>query len=295
MSRPPQVYIRLPRVGLGNMLYVWAKGLVLASRLEVKPVISSWTQLHPGALLRGERSARLYWRQLRSSPLPARLAAWWHCRKLSPFVGDVQALDPVGGNMRSPCLVSGMSDLPPDNSFRDLKAHRPLLRAAFEKMLYPQVRRLVDSIPAPCIGVHVRRGDFRNSSWLTPIEYFCIRLKSVREVSGQELPAMVFSDGSDAELAPLLQMASVVRAPRRSDVIDLCALSKSRLIIVSGVSTFSNWASFFSDGIIIRNPRWMHQDIRPQYVNDQTYEGMPEMDRAQWPDLLLRNIAALGA
>ena len=55
------VYANLPRAGLGNMLFVWARALVFAHLNDLPLRTSSWTQPKLGPFLRGERHTRLYW------------------------------------------------------------------------------------------------------------------------------------------------------------------------------------------------------------------------------------------
>lgn len=295
MTQSPVVYVKLPRTGLGNMLYVWARGEVLARKLGVEPVVSAWSQLHLGPILRRERSRRFYHRQLYASPLVSRIRAYWQSRNQPTFADNHDGVELIlsHDSRRSISVIDRMGDAPGDDSFRDLKPHRDFLKAKLWGRLYPHVVHEVESARAACIGIHVRRGDFQNSDWFTPINYFCERLQSIRDVSGESLQATVFSDGTNEDISQLLKMTDVCRAPRRSDVADLLVLSKSRLIVASGVSTFSNWASFLSDGVIIRHPQWMHKTMRANELNQERFEGTPGMSHANWPDLLTQNIRAL--
>ena len=56
-----QVYIKFPKTGLGNLLLVWARGVVFAKMNGIHYYSSSWWGLRWGALLRGEQKKRLYW------------------------------------------------------------------------------------------------------------------------------------------------------------------------------------------------------------------------------------------
>jgi hypothetical protein len=171
--------------------------------------------------------------------------------------------------------------------------HRDAVITGLFAMLSRQTRAKLDSIEAPLVGIHVRRGDFRNSQWETPITYFCDRLRDIRAVAGRELPATVFSDGNDEELAPLLVMPAVKRAPDQAEVLDLIQLSKSRVIVPSRGSTFGMLAGFLSEAIIIRDPEWNHGDSRPPEINARCFEGGPGVDPASWTELLVRNLVEL--
>lgn len=101
--------------------------------------------------------------------------------------------------------------------------------------------------------LHVRLGDFgkateaelkagKHDSRL-PITWYCEMLKQVRALCGKTVPACVFSDGTDEELAPLLSMENVQRKTFGNAIADIIALSKAPLFIASG-SSFSMWARY---------------------------------------------------
>ena len=56
-----KVYVKFPKTGLGNMMLVWARGVVFARLNDLDYVTSSWWGLRWGALLRQEQRKRLYW------------------------------------------------------------------------------------------------------------------------------------------------------------------------------------------------------------------------------------------
>jgi hypothetical protein len=60
------------------------------------------------------------------------------------------------------------------------------------------------------------------------------------------VPIEIFSDGTDEELASILQLPKVVRANYKNAVADLVAMTRLRLLICSG-SSFSAWAAFLGN------------------------------------------------
>jgi hypothetical protein len=254
--------------------------------------VSSWTRIRIGPVLRGERSWRLYLGAFRGMSVPervrltvlraARVAA--HDPPLAPVPEEDRArflyvFDRLGGN--------------PADPFSELLGHRAAIVDAFFAMLSEGVRSRVASLDAPVVGIHVRRGDFRQTGWMTPIEYFCGRLRDIRAVAGKTLPATVFSDGSDEELAPLLAMGEVRRAAPQSELLDMIQLSMSKVIVISRGSTFGMLAGFLSDAVLIKDPEWAYGDSREAEVNRERYEGGPDADRSTWPELLVRNLASI--
>ena len=283
------VWARLPRAGLGNMLHVWARAVAFAQANEARLFVSSWSRFRLGPFLRGERSKRLYLGSFKGDPLRARL------RLLAARATRKPVHDPpiarVADETRGTALfVFDRLGGDPRDPFRELIAYRDAIVARFFAMLSDPIQARLGGLEAPVIGIHVRRGDFSNGPWETPIEHFCDRLRALREVAGAQLPATVFSDGSDEELAPLLANPGVRRAPRQPDVLDLIQLSKSRVIVPSRGSTFGMLAGFLSEAVIVRDPEWNHGDSRPAHVNSRRFEGAPDMDPARWPDLLVQNL-----
>lgn len=181
----------------------------------------------------------------------------------------------------------------PADPFNELLAHRAAIVDAFFAMLSEGVRSRVACLDAPVVGIHVRRGDFQQTGWMTPIEYFCGRLRDIRVVAGKTLPATVFSDGSDEELAPLLAMGEVRRGAPQAELLDMIQLSMSKVIVISRGSTFGMLAGFLSEAVLIKDPEWAYGDSRGPEVNRERYEGGPDFDRTRWPELLLRNLASI--
>ena len=59
-----KVYVDFPKVGLGNMLLVWARAVVFCKLNNLDLTTSSWWGLRWGALLRRESKKRLYYQYL---------------------------------------------------------------------------------------------------------------------------------------------------------------------------------------------------------------------------------------
>lgn len=290
----------LPRAGLGNMLLVWARALVF-SRLNSLPLtVHGWSVPRLGPLLRRESRLRYYGHcfHVERGPLLRRLVD----RMVLGVSAEppIRALDPDGRRR-----VFLFRDIPHwSDYFGSFHAHRDLVKAAlFGMVTAPHLERL-RSLAQPVVGIHVRLGDFRalgaGESFAhvggvrTPMDYFRAMLSRIRAVHGSELPATVFSDGTIAELRPLLDMPNVHLAPRHSDVVDLLLLASSRLVICSAGSTFGYWAGFLADAPMLLHPQHIHASIRTAAQNQRYFEGgvWPEED---WPALLCDNIRALPA
>jgi hypothetical protein len=108
------------------------------------------------------------------------------------------------------------------------------------------------------IGVHVRRADripldFREPRagprHALPDSWFVRCIQNLRKVLGFAAPVRLFSDSPASELRVLLAMPNVSLAPRRPRlaIADLVALSRSRILIASAHSMFSQWATLFGE------------------------------------------------
>jgi len=95
------------------------------------------------------------------------------------------------------------------------------------------------------------------------------RLRGLRP----DLPIRVYSDGHDAELAPLLAMDGVTRARSSDDINDLIAMA-SASVLVGSHSTFSRWAAFLGNMPVIwraqRSTKESPVDpqVRSQHIGD---------------------------
>jgi hypothetical protein len=283
----------LPKAGLGNKLYVWAKATVFSYLNQTELITFGWTQPSLGPFFRREKSKRLYLGQFKNPKyfdLSTLLQYWIFAERITDPDLVIKAND---FNKNELILFKGLRKGIPDDSFRDLKPFRFYLKDKLQDMLTPKVKNLLSESSTPVIGIHVRRGDFRQTSWMTSLDYFCGRTSQIRYAAGKCLPVTVFSDGSDDELAPLLDMPGVKRAPSNPEIVDMLLLSRSKVLVTCPASTFSNWAAFLSDGVVIRDYLFPHKDARPQEINQIFFEGIPGDDVGSWPTLLLQNLRNL--
>lgn len=302
MTTASYCYARLPRAGLGNMLFVWSRALVYAHLSGSCLITSSWTKPRVGPLLRGERSCRWYGGYFRELHRTSRLVKLWvlltYPRIEEPSFESTQR-DSASRVLYVFKRIPHWRDY-----FGEIRGHRELVRAKLYESVSDRHLESLSRIEPPVVGVHVRRGDFRHlrpgeefakvGLVRTPLSYFQDMIRSIRMINGSEVPVTVFSDGHDEELAALLAMPNVQRASSNADIVDLLLLSKSGLIVASAGSTFGYWAGFLADAALILHPDHIHAPIRPDDVNMRFFEGSPDRPAVEkWPSLLKRNIKAL--
>lgn len=184
---------------------------------------------------------------------------WWPPRRSDPLIGIFRPRpSEIGGLARLRIeafhqhvrIFEGEAD-----RFAALAGRQDELLHAFRDATRTRWLEEADAAAGATIGMHVRRGDFsvaRHASDFqlkgalqTPIEWYVHMLRLVRRIAASNLTAVVASDGSDAELAPLTHEPNVKRVRSRSAATDLLVLSGTRFLLGSGGSSFSAWAAFF--------------------------------------------------
>ncbi len=173
-----------------------------------------------------------------------------------------------------------------DDYFCELKNYRNLIRDIFFDLISEDVLGILSKYEKPQIGLHVRMGDFKILSndenfaevggVRTPLAYFSDVLLKLNDMGCDIMNVTVFSDGRDDELSDLLLLPRVSRFATQSALIDMLLLSQSDIIITSAGSTFSYWAGFLSDSILIIHPEHYHSSIRSEKFNLIMFEGFVE-------------------
>lgn len=241
---------RLLRAGLANRLFPWARARIWSRTQHAPMLYPRWAQVPIGTLIRREKDLRTYTNLF----MPAAgdvtgLSAAYVRMRAKPVPEPDKVDTPVPASREARLVVfEGMR-----GQFAEINGWSALLRGEVEAMTRPLWRERAEAIPAPFIALHVRRGDFQKTvsaadlgttnNVVTPIGWFVDTLRAVRAVLGDARPAIVTSDGSDAELAGLLAEKNVTRADTGSAIGDMLLLSRADVLLASG-SSFSAWASF---------------------------------------------------
>ena len=275
------------RYGLGHSLLAWARCRLWCDDYSIPMLAPSWRQLRVGPFLRGERDKRQYYRLFHFPGYVTglrRLALLTTTQRIAAESCDLRAV----AEERSAKLVV-FRNLPAMNDvtyFADIVGRGSQVRARLLAMTKP--RYVPQPIARPHIALHVRMGDFSAPPSLEklragatnarlPVEWYCSMLAGVRARVGRDYPAVVYSDGTDESLAPLLAMPEVQRSPRQSSVSDLLSMSQGSLLISSG-SGFSEWGSYLGD-----QPRICHPGQRLVRVlaSDPQFDREPEVEAAE--------------
>lgn len=256
-------WFRLFGPGLGNLLFPWARSVVLARQLGLRQIAPTWPQFKPGPLLRGERDARHYQGLFTPDPQAFTGLPKLRCLLSARRIPEAQARHARDGELVE---CTGMASL-----FEPIAAHHGEVREALLRITRaPHLSGLQHDFRGS-VSLHVRLGDFStpaNAQALQsapvntrlPLAWYVDILRDLRARHGQHLRAHVFSDGSDEELAPLLQEHNCGRIGFGSALADLWAMSHADILVASG-STFSMWASFLGRMPVIWYPGQLRQKL----------------------------------
>lgn len=284
------VLVELPRTGLGNKLLLWAKAYTFAQQHGFEIYVKNWFHIPIGTILRREKSKRWYrgfFIQEHGLLNAMRLAYFKRTKQVvtEPLHQDIL--------IREENVLYVFNKVPtPVDYFQFLREQRHSIIDAFFKIINPKVMAAVALLDAPFIGVHIRRGDFQAEK-LVPIEEFMTTIATLRTFLERDVPVVVFTDAKREEILPILAIPNVHLSENQPDLVDLLWLSRSKIIVTNAGSTFSYWAGFISDAIILRNQQDRLTPIRPSDVNALNYEGMLPQGQHLFPDLLVKNLTAI--
>ncbi|MBE1526259.1 hypothetical protein GGC65_000715 [Sphingopyxis sp. OAS728] len=242
----------LGRYGLTHGLLAWARCRLWCEQNDATMLAPFWLKLRVGPYLRRERDKRNYFLLFnRGTAIGGlrRLFALANAKKVD--VGTEWPAKPVATERQVLRFHNALKDNE-KKSFAQVVGHGPFLRRELLAMTRPRYH------PAPSVtpfvAIHVRLGDFakpvagnavseESTNTRLPLDWYGDRLDALRRALGEDLPAVLFSDGSDEELAALLARPGLERAPRQQSVTDLLHMGQGAALIASG-SGFSLWGAF---------------------------------------------------
>ncbi len=244
----------LGRVGLTHGLMAWARCQLWCRDNGAQVIAPFWFKFRIGPYLRKERDKRNYFILFKPGKAIAglkRLYLLMVSRKKdysSGFQLPPSRVEKVIVRFHN-SITDNMSD------FHILHGQSAFLRQRLIEMT--RDRFLPKALLEPFIAIHVRRGDFVQNATgkmivegatnvMLPVEWYVDRLIALRKALGVEINAVVFSDGTDAELLPLLACSNVERSTNLQSITDLLEISSSAAVISSG-SGFSIWGAFLGD------------------------------------------------
>lgn len=173
-----------------------------------------------------------------------------------------------------------------------LRDYHSLIKQEFFKMIHPRHRKLADTFSPPKVGIHIRQGDFAKIGASVKLDYFINIIDSLKSILGYEVTVTIFSDGHSEDLGPVLSLPKVHLFHSVNDLVDLLVFSSSRILVTSKGSSYSYWAAFISEGIVIHHTTTWVPQCRPASVNSRLFEGPLEKD-GSFPAALVKQLVDL--
>jgi hypothetical protein len=236
----------------------------------------TWSQLKIGPLLRGERDHRWYGHLFRTAE--TEVAGLERLRLLAstPRVPEHEV-----DSVRETRVVEvrGFSDY-----FSQILGFHALILQWLRAIAHPTVLRDHPARRIRAFAIQVRLGDFSKSDPSSaraggtnvrlPLSWYEGAILRIRRELGACVPAIVFSDGLDDELAPLLRLPETSRYPSRSSLGDLFEMAQCAVLLGSA-STFSMWASYLGQQPTLWHPGQFRQPLTTLADQEIEYDSGP--------------------
>ncbi|MBS1743300.1 MAG: alpha-1,2-fucosyltransferase [Bacteroidetes bacterium] len=241
--------------GLGNKLFPWARAVVLAENYGFTLIDPVWFSPRGAAITRGgidyKKALNKIWlannfkkRKKDASSLKSLLLhknAFLQCDDIPAAIKNIQS----GTNSN---ILFRWNTC---HRFDDLAPYRKLVLNTLKSITINKSLSFVEPYSKKkFIGLNIRTGkDFvqrssgKNGFYLTEMDWFISALRMIRENMG-DLPAVIVSDGGKKELAAILQEPGTELVNSSNAIEDLLVLSNSTVLLGSGNSSFSAWASY---------------------------------------------------
>ncbi len=248
-SKKDLMFFRFGGPGLGNLLFIYSRALILSNKYNMKLIWPTWSSIKIGPWIRHEKDKRFYANlfQNNSSYVSGLKRMKYLLTKSKMLLRNESQLF----NVKVDETIFLYNNF--QMEFKDLIDYHDLISADIERNLNSKYREVLNFDCSNAINIHVRLGDFSvaNKNKLqmgynntrTPIDWYGSVIFRIQELLENKIIFNIFSDGTDKELEPLLRINGVRRMSFGSSIADIIALSKSNIIIASG-SSFSMWARF---------------------------------------------------
>lgn len=235
------LFIRLGGNGLANCMLVAGRAAVLANRYGADMLRPTWERFSFSNYIRLDKDKRTYRNLFRGGIFSSVLSkvCVLACNNHYPETQQEKFAVSAKGIL----IVQGFSWQ--ESPFQLLADNYEIVNNYFQKNFNPKALRKVNGFDfSDTIAVHVRLGDYKNMHGLqTSIEWYVDVIIKLKEYCSKTTKFIIFSDGKDRELRPLLNINNTQRVFFGNALADIVAMSKCKLIIASS-SSFSAWGAF---------------------------------------------------
>lgn len=245
--------------GLGNRLFPWARCRIFSHANGIPMLSPRWFNPRVGPVLRGGINLFAYHRQILLLGLFKSHRHDVHGIKhllIELIANRIQEpasfTAPFSVNQTGSSIIIFQGDR---DHFRSLFGFEQFLHQELRSIARKKWTQLADRPPVVPIAVNVRCAkDFPEvkpedltsptGPVRTPLDWFVRSLEIVRSCIGYPAHAFVVSDGTEEELRNLLSLENVSFVRPGCAISDLLLLARASVLIASGGSSFSAWASF---------------------------------------------------
>ena len=251
--------------GLGNKLFPWARCRIFSHVHGIPMLAPAWFQIPKGLFVPIFEKKyyfktffhNLFKRDGRNGDIKGLKKLWLNCtaevkeepEKLFAFVRENSRRDQIVTFRREPQTW-------PQNRFLPLNGWDEFLHQELRTITQGRWLRIVDSFEEVPIGIPVRFEMQIGGS----LDWFIESLKAIRTILGFPAQAIVTTDGSKKDVRALLAMENI-QFPHASAIAELLVLSKAKVLLASGHSSFSTWASFLGQMPTICNPTTTYRGL----------------------------------
>lgn len=249
-------------------MLTWARAF-LAARAATKQLLApQWFQPRLGAILRREPVTRFYAGEFTNRGYVRgfrRFLILKSATKIRESEHEARLFSAPNPRAKN-CVVvfEGLGDY-----FSPLIPHRQMIHHEILRIANPMAVRRAHATSTPYIVANVRRGDMTRQKMATskilqytPDDWFIAAITAIRtDVRWKHLPIKIVSDGSAAELAEIVALPRCQFVTTHSAVGDILLMSRAELLLASGYSTFSMWASFLGQMPTLYYPGRMQQKL----------------------------------
>ena len=251
--------------GLGNRLFPWARCIIFSHKHQTPMLMPYWFHIRKGALIKGG---------IDYSTALKKILIYNNFENYGQYINGLRRLfilttfrkvNELNQNYsessnRELYLFSGDSAF-----FNGLHEYHTLIKTSLEQDLHHSLRKFIANTVVSPIVMNIRRGkdfkdavvesDFMNKGAIrTPLVWFIETLKQIRSMMNADIPALIISEGDRNDFKDLLTLPNVILSKSPSAITDLILLSKAKIILGSGGSSFTAWGSFLSKASTITIP-----------------------------------------
>lgn len=237
-------WFRVGGPGLANCMFVASRAYSLSKRLGLPMFQPSWAKFSIGPYLRREADKRHYFNLFR--PLNGGGKNSEKVFLIRKEMTEEAQADHFLHDEHRVLHVVGLGRYFQDLSVEDTQEY-------FSQVISPSIYKGFDAEDfRQAVAVHVRMGDY-SANQRIPLSWYERCIKNIAQLN-PSIEFLLFSDGTEQELAPLLALPHVRRVFFGNALADMVAISRTRLVIASD-STFSAWGAYLGQCPIIFNRR----------------------------------------